>query len=129
VYRFAMDRGATLLSGAAFLGFAVLEFLLLCIRRKTGFRQRFPLYVVALLIFYITVVGLKNQQFVSMIRYSLPWHVLLVLCLAHLISKAHPRLEQWARPAYLVLGVALIYLLVHFQFPELRDYLQGRWVS
>jgi hypothetical protein len=128
-YTFDFDRMATILSGSAFLVFAAIESTLYLLRKNRGFATRAPLYAIALLIFYITLGGLKSLGFRSMIRYTLPWHVLLLLCLAHLISRhfrSSPRILHLA----LILGmIAAGAAARYFGVPHMVDFLNGRWFA
>jgi hypothetical protein len=128
-YYFGFDRMATILSGVAFLAFAAIESVLLILRKNRGLATRAPIYAVSLLIFYITLGGLKSLGFRSMIRYTLPWHVLLLLCLAHLISR-HIRHSPTLLKLALIFGViAAGFAMRYLSVPHIVDYLNGRWFA
>jgi hypothetical protein len=128
-YYFDFDKMATILSGIAFLAFAAIESTLLLIKKSRSFATRAPIYAISLLIFYITLGGLKSLGFRSMIRYTLPWHVLLLLCFAHLISR-HFRYSRKLLSLALALGVIASALAVRFLgVPHMVDYLNGRWFA
>jgi hypothetical protein len=128
-YTLGFDKGATILSGISFVLFAGIEGLLLIAKRNRGFTDRLPLYTVSLLIFFITVSGLKSLNFRSMIRYTLPWHILLLLCLAHLISR---NFRQSPRILNLCLGLGVIGAAISIRLlgaPHITDFLSGGWFA
>ena len=139
-FRYPMDKLATQISGFSFLLFATLELLLAFFfgPKGTGLRRRLPVFMVAFLIFYVTISGLKSVSFVSMIRYSLPWYILLILCAAHLFCG---RKSLWADrilffdsrsfsgTLYILMVIGLFTLLYFYQLPHFEDYLNGRWFA
>ncbi len=128
-YTFGFDRVATLLSGMAFVVFFAFEATLLILKKNRGIACRLPLYAVSFLVFFITISGLKSLGFRSMIRYTLPWHILLLLCLAHLISR-HFRYSQKLLNICLGVGVVAAILAIRFlEAPHLIDFLNGRWFA
>lgn len=130
-YFFRIDGVATVASAVGFVVLAELEVAMACFRKggKTGFRRRLPVYFTALLLFIFTVSGLKNVNFLSMIRYSLTWYVLVILCLAHFFSRVRPL----PKAAVITIGILIIFafamLIYRFQVPHFREYLAGRWFA
>jgi hypothetical protein len=128
-YKFPMDRFATRMSGIAFLTLLELEVLLYILFKSGDFRKRVPVYVTAFLIFFFTLSGLKNVEFLSMIRYSLPWYILLLICVAHLSL----RIPKVSRPIeyigliLILLGLGISFYL--FQIPHLQAFLRGQWFA
>lgn len=128
-YTLDYDKVATIASGISFLAFAALEGILFVFKKNRGLTSRLPIYAVAFMIFFITLSGLKVLSFRSMIRYTLPWHVLLLLCLAHLISrnfKYSPRVLNACFVLSLIgAGIAIRLLGV----PHVIDFLNSRWFA
>jgi len=132
---FPIDRIATQASGIAFLLLPVFEILFALRGRSTGFSRRAPLYATAFLIFYLTLSGLMSVGFRSMVRYTLPWFVLLTLCLSHLAASllrmrgSRSVATFLNRGALVLIGAMLLSLLYFVQLPHLRDFLAGRWFA
>lgn len=132
-YILPYERFSTIASGIALLFFWLAEFVGTRIARTRLNSTRVPLYLCASLIFYITLSGLKGSWFRSMIRYTLPWWVLCILCLAHLTTHWPARLPRptllQARIA-LVLGVgATAAFFYYFQWSYLVVFMTGRWFA
>jgi hypothetical protein len=128
-FRFIFDRIATFASIYAFLIFSILELILININQSTGLKRRLPLYMISFLTFFITLSGLKSVQFQSMIRYTLPWSILLTLCLAH-ISLRIPQPPQpinYALICAITLGLSFFFYL--FQISYLQNFLNGQWFA
>ncbi|OFY98990.1 MAG: hypothetical protein A2Z97_01385 [Bdellovibrionales bacterium GWB1_52_6] len=130
-YRFRLDQLTLSYSLIAFLLFTILESTLWIFSKSVGLSKRLPIYVTALSIFYISISGLKSVGFQSLIRYSLPWHLLLVLCLGHLLSRPpFTRISpNLLKSAALLLASGLIALWVRLQLPYMSDFLHGRWFA
>jgi hypothetical protein len=130
LFKFPFDRVTTLASGYLFIFLLIAEILIYWFSsRPTGVQKRAPIYITAFLIFFVTLSGLKNVHFLSMIRYSLPWYILLILCVAHLVTqlpKPHHSILQAAFALILVSSVSCICL---FQIPYFRQFLSGKWFA
>jgi hypothetical protein len=128
-YSLGYDRVSTLASGIAFLTLAVFELILWLLKKNRGLSTRIPLYGISALIFFITVSGLKSLKFRSMIRYTLPWHVLLILCLAHLISRNFKHSSNIFNLC-VILGILLTALSIRWLgAPHIIDFLNSRWFA
>ena len=134
-YSFGIDAFTTRASYFAFLILAQIEGFLAWITRRSGFVRRLPVYATAFLIFYVSLSGLKAVEFRSMIRYSLPWYILLLLCSAHLSVRLwrRSRLRQLPKAFgnSLLVAIALIFAAVFWMFdiPYLREFVNGRWFA
>lgn len=128
-YRHPYDRAATLASGFAFLAFMAGEIILKILGQNRGLPRRLPLYAISFLIFFITLSGLKGQGFQSMIRYTLPWYILLVLCLTHLCLRLPPASRWLSRILFALLVFGLIDIFYLYELPHLVDFLNGRWFA
>jgi hypothetical protein len=123
------DGSATRLSylGIWFLFGVELFLKLFC--KQSEFKKRLPLYYCMAATFYLTVSGLASLSMRSMIRYSLVWYVMGLLCLAN-ISTVLPEVPKKVRNPLFV-GVVL-YLMKVFcleQWPHWVDFLRGRWFA
>jgi hypothetical protein len=132
-FKFPIDRFATLGSLAAFAIMGGIELItatrLPPARCAAGLARRLPLYLVGLAFFYISLSGLESLQFLSMIRYSLPWTLLLGICLADLASRGVARASRLRDACYAGLALALALVFYFYQLPGLRAYLGGRWFA
>ncbi len=128
-YAFPLDHIATLGSGIAFAGIARLELLAWKKGRPHGFSRRLPVYATAFLIYFVSLSGLESVKFRSMIRYSLPWFILLLLCLSHLSLRAPSLPKPIARVLFVLAILGLAALFYSVELPHLRDYLKGRWFA
>jgi len=130
-YSFAIDQLATRISTLAFGLMFLLEAYFWLRFRISGLKKRLPIYVIAFLIFYLSISGLSSVGFRSMIRYSLPWHILLVLSAAHLLSQRYfARLHRI--PVYatgLVLAASLVGFWFTVQVPNFKNFLHGLWFA
>jgi hypothetical protein len=128
-FRYPMDQFATFASAAIFLSFVPMEIAVVFLRRPTGISKRLPLYLLAVAFFFITLSGLESVRFQSMIRYTLPWYILLGLCFAHLAT----RVPRPPRPiGHLCFGLLLAGAIAAFwmyQLPHFRDFLGGNWFA
>ena len=94
-----------------------------------GISRRLPLYIIALIIFYVTLCGLKNVNFLSMIRYSLPWYILLLICSADLVRGLHVYRVRAFRVCFMALVFVLIALSYSLQCLGLQNFLNGQWFA
>jgi hypothetical protein len=129
VYTTVPDRYATLLSFVAFAGVAILELVNGLTLKIKGLGRRLPVYVIAFVIFFLTISGLKTVSFRSMVRYTLPWHILIVLCLADFVRRCRWTGNPWFYSAICVAVSALAMAFVKLEIPFFRDFLCGRWFA
>jgi hypothetical protein len=84
---------------------------------------RFPLYLSAFVLFYIPLTGKANANMDSMIRYTFPVYLLLLLCLAPMLERAG--ISRRTR-ALIATGAAFSFAIqVYFAIRFLR----GGWVA
>jgi hypothetical protein len=119
----------TLMTGMAFL---LLEMYLGYFQKLKTWTDRLPIYISITLLFYVTFSGLQSLMFRSMIRYTLPWHILFVLCAVSIwsqikLSRSKKRNLGFAISASITLlaWTSFYYL----QIPHLRDYLHSIWFA
>jgi hypothetical protein len=124
------EKVATLASGLGFAAYGLLELTWWARGRGREVAARLPYFVCAGLIFYITLSGLESLWFRSMIRYTLPWWVLGVLCGARMgvPPAGRPEPTGW-RAAACALLAALAAAFYFWQFPYLVDFLNGGWFA
>jgi hypothetical protein len=93
-----------------------------------GWRQRLPFYLAGGLMFYIAVSGLANSGLVSMIRYTLCVHVMLVLAVVHLLARVS---LPPGRPRYVLAGALTAAALVSLtlEIMLIRTFTHGGWVA
>ncbi len=141
-FSYAIDRVATWASLWAFGGLVLIEFALGLATRAgwtpgaerttSGWQRRAPVHLAALVIFAITLCGLKSVQFRSMIRYSLAWTLLLALCLADISARLRQgsrSMRVAGRMVSLILLSGALASLIGVQVPHLRDFLRGIWFA
>lgn len=128
-YILPYEQVATIASGIGLASILTAELGWAGFSRSRPNATRMPIYLCACLIFYITLSGLKSLWFRSMIRYTLPWWVLIVLCLAQLSTRL-PRLSLSKSRIALAIGVAALAVFCYFyQFPFLIRFLNGNWFA
>jgi hypothetical protein len=128
-YASPIDQFSTIASGIAFLVFAAIEIGTGAVRKNRGVFERLPIYLVSALIFFITLSGLKSLNFRSMIRYTLPWHVLLLLCLAHLLSRNCRLSPAYVRVSAFLCAIGAGFAIWIYDAPHIIDFLNGRWFA
>ncbi|HZU37576.1 MAG TPA: hypothetical protein VFA18_16770, partial [Gemmataceae bacterium] len=94
----------------------------------TGWRGRLWFYLAAGLMFYLSVCGLKERAMASMIRYTLPVAVMLVLAVVHGRCHRQPaerpvRGSLWCSAALASVALGLLQLKLAYQFTH------GGWVA
>jgi hypothetical protein len=92
-------------------------------------RVRLPWYLGALALWYLSSSGVAMVSFRSLIRYSLPWTILLIIGWTHLLSFSI-RLSKIGKAfAFAVLAILLGLLFSRGTLVLLNTYLHGGWVS
>lgn len=129
-YAWPWDHWSTVSSGWAFLAFALAEALLWARRRfDSGIATRAQLYLAALILLTITISGLEAKWFYSLVRYSLPWTVLLALCAAHLLTQLSPSLKRpWRAAIFLAYAILIGFFLIS-ELTHWREHLHGKWFA
>jgi hypothetical protein len=131
------DRMSMSLTPPALLLIALIETIVSvqALRRTRGFgkgelwRIRLPWYLGALALWYLSSSGVAMVSFRSLIRYSLPWTVLLIIGCIHLFSFSI-RLPKVAKAAaFAVLAILLGLAFSRGTLVFLNTYLHGGWVS
>lgn len=90
---------------------------------------RLPLYVGVLAFWYLSSSGVAAVSFRSLIRYSLPWTVLLIIAWTHLFSFSL-RLPRIGKAViFTVLAIAMGIAFSRCTLEMLNTYLHGGWVS
>lgn len=128
-YTFGFDKAATIASGIAFLAFAAIESALFLFKKNRGLTTRLPIYAVAFMIFFITLSGLKVLAFRSMIRYTLPWHALFLLCLAHLISRNFKHSPRALNACLIMAVIGAGITIQTLGVPHMVDFLKSAWFA
>jgi hypothetical protein len=92
-------------------------------------RVRLPWYLGALALWYLSSSGVAAVSFRSLIRYSLPWTLLLIIAWTHLFrfSIRPPKMVKAA--IYVVLAILLSLSFSRWTLGFLTTYLRGGWVS
>ncbi|MEK6577792.1 MAG: hypothetical protein AABZ55_01080, partial [Bdellovibrionota bacterium] len=94
--------------------------------RGYHWRGRFALYFSAFFLFYIPLTGKANTPMDSMIRYTLPTHVLMVFALT-LIRKERARSLFPKKLKWLVYAGGIFSIILQAWF--ITRFLHGRWVA
>jgi hypothetical protein len=94
----------------------------------TNWQQRCGFHFCAWVMFYISVSGLASLGMRSMIRYTFPVYIMLVMTGVHLVSHV-PRLKlfiaRWIAPVLMLIGI----LFAMLQGKMLQIFLSGGWVA
>jgi len=98
-------------------------------RRGGLWRIRLPWYLGALALWYLSAAGVAAVSFRSLIRYSLPWTILLIIGWAHLFSYSVRLPKAGKATALLVLAILLALLYSRKTLIFQDTYLYGGWVS
>jgi hypothetical protein len=106
----------------------VLEWRLARSLADTGWTERLGFYLAAWLMFYLAVCGLKNRNMVSMIRYSFPVYVMLVLAVTHLLRRVGPGSVRGRAFAAVAFGLAAVPLMA-LQTIFAGRYTHSEWVA
>ena len=96
--------------------------------RPTGFRDRVGFYLGGGLMFYISVSGMACVNMTSMLRYSFPVHVMLVLAAAHLLGRLGPAVNPLLARTRPVIVVA-VGVCAWLQITYARGFAHGGWVA
>jgi hypothetical protein len=131
-YSSEYERFATLASVVGLSALFGAELVRAALSRSRPSEVRLPLHVCAALIFYITLCGLESLWFRSMIRYTLPWWLLMGLCLAQLSTQTRLSVFK-SRTTYRVavglgLGAWALFALWG-EFHYLLVFLNGEWFA
>jgi hypothetical protein len=120
-----VNRLAVPLTLLLFVGLLALE-VVLARRRETGWRERAGLYVAALALFWLPADAYWSQHWLSMLRYTFPVWVLLLLALGRLLGRVGvaepPRAARIALAVWLTASAAL-------QLALLYRFTHGHWVA
>jgi hypothetical protein len=127
------DQDSMILTAMAFWLTAMIEvniFAMSIGSRKNGlWKVRFPWYVGALLLWYLASSGVATVSFRSLIRYSLPWSILLIIAWTHLFSFSSRLPKMLKASIFVVLAIALGIALSRGMLELLNRYLHSEWVS
>jgi hypothetical protein len=98
-------------------------------RKCELWRVRLPWYLGVFALWYLSSSGVAGVSFRSLIRYSLPWTLLLIIAWTHLFSFSI-RLPKVGKIAvFSVLAILLALLFSHRTMELLNAYLHSKWVS
>ena len=95
-------------------------------RRKTR-NERWPFFWCAGWIFYISAAGLSGAGMRSMIRYTFPVYVLIILALVQGMNAL--RSSPFRRPVFWPLLAAIFCLLAYLQYIQILRFTNGEWVA
>jgi hypothetical protein len=98
-------------------------------RRGELWRIRLPWYLGALALWYLSACGVASVSFRSLIRYSLPWTLLLIIGWTHLFSFSIRLPRAGKATAFLVLAILQALLYARKTLILQDTYLYGGWVS
>jgi hypothetical protein len=97
--------------------------------RPGGWRARAGLYLCAGLLFYVPACAQSNANMISMIRYALGVHVLLVLAAAHLVAPLWARWGPLARGGLALAATGLSLASLVAQLALTYRFTHGGWVA
>jgi hypothetical protein len=123
-YMLPYEQISTIAAGAGLAALWIAELFRSWLTATRLALRRVPLLICTFFIFYITICGLKSLWFRSMIRYTLPIWVLLLLCLLDWVGSWPPR-----RIVIAVGAGALATFYAWCEFPYLVDFLNSRWFA
>lgn len=94
----------------------------------SGWRSRAWYYAAAVLMFYLSVCGVRSRELVSMVRYSFPVFVMLVLAAVHALRNAgsfdrRVRFSTAVSALLVALALGVLELKLAYQFTH------GLWVA
>lgn len=98
-------------------------------RKGSLWRIRLPWYLGALMLWYVSCSGVASVSFRSLIRYSFPWSILLIIAWVHLFGFSIRLPGVVKTVLFVALAVLLTVVLSRETLEYLNRYLHGAWVS
>ena len=129
IYATSWDKTAMYVSMGLIVLFLGVEFGLKWIFKQSRGAYRWSFYLGAIFLFLTTISGVKASGFAGLIRYMLPWYVLLVLCAAHISTELTKPRKFISVSLIFGICISLFLLTIQFQIPHWVDFLNGRWFA